>query len=235
VIVPGIPRFGTTVRYQGSAAPQWLDVYFVAQSAPHPGSVRSWAASVVDGVARGGAGSDLFDPRLGAAAVADERLEGPRGVVRFEVAGVAPHFLRLVMETLAHRLGPLESLVVQGSLAPSGDAASIDTERMLAWLGSPTEYPRRWPGVPFPVLGGDAGGAALRVKLAAELDAALRQELTELVFVWRGLVIAMPTPGGTYPGDQGDRVLAQLPTVGFSKTELRACFPEFVHAVEPGA
>ncbi len=97
MLVPGVPDRNVIVRYQGSAAPQLVDASFVAMGDVNPARVQAWALALTGAVSFGGAGGHLFDPRAGAAAIVHERVEGRRGEVRFELAGVAPLFLRTLI------------------------------------------------------------------------------------------------------------------------------------------
>lgn len=235
MLVPGVPNQNLAVRYRGAPEPQLLDVSFVTSVDVLPETVRAWELAMCDGVLAGAAGSDVFDPRIGSAAVLNEGLEGRRGHVRLEVTGVAPRFLRVMIESLAHRVGPLESLMLQGALAPSADAPSVQTEEIARWLAAGREYPLRWGAVPFSVSEGDTGGAALRVKFEGPIPDGSRAALMGLIFTWRGLVVAFADTSGSYPGDMARRFPVQWPRFGFSSTELRVRFPEFVHAAAPSA
>lgn len=235
MLVPGVPDQNIVVRYRGSLEPQALDVVFVAAQELDPAQVHAWAPAMLDGITLGAAGSDLFDPRAGAATIVHERVAGRRGDVRFAVTAVAPRFLRLVIESLAWRVGPLESVWVQGALAPAGGAESVQTEEALRWLAAGRDYPARWPAVPFGLEEGETGGMAFRARLEGALEEAARQALIELLFVWRGLIATYPDVSGALPGERDQRFWAEWPSFGVSKRELRAYFHELAHATPASA
>jgi hypothetical protein len=235
MLTPGVPDHNLGVRYRGSLELQALDIVFVAVEEPLAEAVQAWAIAMSDAVTLGAAGGALFDPRAGAASVVHHQVTGRRGEVRFAVAGVAPRFLRVVIESLAWRVGPLESVWVQGSLAPDGGEASVQTDEVRRWLAAGRDYPERWSALPFQLEEGETGGLAIRVDIEGELEAAQREAFFELLFAWRGLVATYADPSGAPPGDRSDRIWAEWPRFGFSKREARANFPELVHAGGPSA
>lgn len=235
MLVPGVPSRDVSVRYRGSPSPQLLDVSFTRAEAIDPGELRAWSLGVVDGVTFGGAGGHLFDPAAGAAAIVNERVDGVRADVRFEIAGVAPLFLRTMIESLAMNVGPLESVAIRGALPPAGDEASAESADVKRWLASGREYLARWPRVGFPVREGETNGFALHVRLADAFDDGSRQELLQLVIVWRGQVAFHADESGAFPENLGDRFQEQWPSFGTTTRELRACAQELVHAPVPSS
>ena len=89
MLVPGVPSHGLAVRYRGSASPQTLDLSVVAQNEIDPDGLRIWELSTVDGIAFGGAGGALFDPRSGAASIVHEQINGRRADVRSTIAATS--------------------------------------------------------------------------------------------------------------------------------------------------
>jgi hypothetical protein len=234
MLVPGVPERDVAARYRGSASPQLLDVSFVAGGDLDEGALQAWALQMVDDISFGGAGGDLFHPCVGAAKIVHQRAEGRRGELRFEVAGVAPLFLRTLIESLAMTTGGLASVLVQGAIAPvAGDPASALGVDLLRWLASGHPYLPRWPDPGFRVARGDSGGLALRVRLAAAFDDATREAILQLIYVWRAQIAFYADEGGLFPHDLAQRFEVLWPYLGLAPRELRAFFQELPHARGP--
>lgn len=234
MLVPGVPDRNVAVRYRGAASPQLVDVSFVAAGEVAPEIVQAWAFQMVSDVSFGGAGGDLFHPGAGAASIVQQRVEGRRGDIRFELAGVAPLFLRTLIESLAMKTSGLETVIVQGALPPiADDPASVQSDDVLRWLSAGRDYLPRWPAPGFPIAPGDASGLALRVRAKDAFDDATGKALVDLIYVWRAQISEYADDSGAFPVDLALRFPVLWPWFGRGTREMRALFDELPHAHGP--
>ncbi|WP_437841379.1 hypothetical protein [Sorangium sp. So ce1153] len=229
---------GLLVAYRASAQPQELTIEVVtAGTAEFPMSVASLRA-VIEAVNRGAAGGAVFDPLLGAA----ERLDGPwdgEGVLgpayrwTLRVAGVAPLFLRNVVEEL-RRAGadrPVTRMSLVGTLPLDGSEMSVREGLVRSWLDDRATYLEAWPHREFPVDVEPTDHVAnLRIELATSITPEIRSELEATSVWWLNAI-------RNYVSEEGFEVVMNpsktLPAFGSSRTEFRAHYAEFLYKRAP--
>ncbi|WP_437581419.1 hypothetical protein [Sorangium sp. So ce887] len=229
---------GLLVAYRASAEPQELTIEVeTAGTAEFPMSVASLRA-LIEAINRGAAGGAVFDPLLGAA----ERIDGPweaEGVLgpayrwRLRVAGVAPLFLRNVVEEL-RRAGadhPVTRMSLVGTLPLDGGELSVREGLVRSWLDDRSTYLEAWPHREFPVDVEPTDHVAnLRVELAASITPGIRVELEAMSVWWLNFI-------RNYVSEDGLEVIMNpsktLPTFGSSRTEFRAHYAELPYKRAP--
>lgn len=234
------PR-GLSVAYRASSAPQEVAVALrTTRAGLEETACDILVEGLVEAVRRGAAGSDLFDPAAASARLVRGDLGGDTPALSFvlELAGVAPVFLRCVVEALRDAGGPgnpVEAMQIFGALALDDSPLSIREGQVLAWLDdpSPAAYPRRWPHVPFAVREGEAVGAAITVRLADKVTRALDEELQATIFTWLELTNRYVNHYGEPVASSPDHMARLMPRFARSGRELRVRIEEFTRATVP--
>jgi hypothetical protein len=232
---------GLSVAYRASAAKQEVAVALrTSRAGLEETACGMLVEGLVEAIRRGAAGSDLFDPAAASAELVRAELSGDTPALSFvlELAGVAPVFVRCVVEALRDAGGPgnpVEAMQLFGSFALDASPLSIREGQVLAWLDdpSPAAYPRRWPGVPFPVREREAAGAAIAVRLAEKVTRVLDEELQTTIFTWLELTNRYVNHYGEPVLSSPDHMARLMPKFARSGRELRVTIEEFTRATVP--
>lgn len=223
------------VAYRASADAQTLDIV-LEYAGPAELPLAPWAVGTFVACAnRGLAGSTDFAPSAGRAAfeagptgqgdATPEEL-GPRYAFRLVVAGVAPIFLRVLVEQLATAGHPhaLRSISIVGSLLPDGGPLSIRERELQGWLEEAKAYPKAWPEPGFLVTTKPVPrGATIKVTLAGELDS-VATELEDTISTWQSALLGYRDLART-----GRGVMAPTATFARTRTSLHAKLDLFDH------
>lgn len=223
------------VAYRASDTPQVLTFQLRTARPSEDPQADILLDDLVDTINRGGAGSDVFPPQRGAAALLSAvDPAGPEYTCSIEACGVAPVFLRNVVEALRDVGGldnPVVAMSVFGSLAPDGGPLSAREAQVRAWLDDPRAYVRAWPSPGFPVFEREAMGAKICLRLDARVDAALEQELRAIVFRWLSAT-------SHYVNQYGEPILNDpvdmarlMPRFARARNEFRVIIEEFTRSV----
>jgi hypothetical protein len=101
----------------------------------------------------------------------------------FELAGVAPKYLRSVVQRLAASGGMVSTIKmsIQGSIPPDKSAATVTSAALKRWLQDPTAFVDAWPEPPFEIKETKVKkGATVRISLESTITATQRKELDAL-------------------------------------------------------
>jgi hypothetical protein len=151
----------------------------------------------------GQAGSDVFAPAAGKAKFSNQPANNAKEhSFGFEVQGMAPIMMRLVIERLRSVGGdvPLKALEITGDLAPDGTDRSVTEKDAKRWLDDPEAYPKQWSKLTFPFEDEDldARGISIRLTFAA---APTKEQLTHIrarLLGWTNLVNHYVSPAGEF-------------------------------------
>lgn len=223
------------VRYRASAEPQTLTIEAETAS-PTPVAYAAIIMNIVgEGVRWGGAGGAMLAPELGRfaiqkAPVGSKTRQARKLVWTVEVAGIAPAYLRVMVERLrtAGYSQPLKSLRIVGSLPPDRTALSAREADVRKWLDDAKAYPDAWPEPGFPLTLARAKGSAVSIQLAVArpIHAKRADLLKQLVIVWKNVV-------SSYVDDEGSPAPLHaewFPKFEITRTDFRAEFTRFDHA-----
>lgn len=231
------------VRYRATSAPQDLEIDIQTGGLAGEPTASLSLARVLDSINAGGAGGAEFAPWTGSA----ERMSGPshaddaigpsyQWILR--VAGVAPLFLRNVVEQLRDvgMLQPVHSMRIHGSAPLDESELSVREDRVRRWLDDPLAYVGEWPQADFPIALRRARGATLRVALGTRITLDLRDQLEELVIRWLVSISRYVSDPGLRE-ESGLEVLIHpsqiLPSFGVGRAEMRAKCEEFPYTRGP--
>lgn len=232
---------GLAVRYQASAEPQTLEVSVRMKKKYLYSLLRPEMGTLVEVMASGGASGDEFAPSSSRAKLVHGTFdakapggEGPEFAWTLEVAGISPLFLRVMIDDLAASGGSgvrADSIMITGSLAPSGDPLSVDDRKMSAWLDDPTAFPKACSQSGFPITYAPATrGATVKLGFRNDTSPALLEKIQELLANW-SLVT------GTFPDAAHKRhhfgMADVTPKLSRKKFEIVARWNEFTFDPKP--
>ncbi len=229
---------GLLVAYRASAEPQELVIdVATAGKADFPMSVAS-LRSLLEAINRGAAGGSVFSPLAGFAKRIDgpwegEATLGPSYRWTVEIAGVAPLFMRNMVEEL-RRAGanhPVTRLSIVGSLPVDDGPLSMREGPLRGILNDRDNYLTAFPHKEFSVHHEPTDQVAnLRVELATRVTPEIRSEFEATCIWWLNVI-------RNYVSDDGLEVAMSasksLPVFGSSRSELRAHYREILFKRPP--
>lgn len=226
-----------TVHYRGSLEPQELEIA-VETGGPTQFDTAAIVMEIVSAVVNfGGAGSSVFPPTAGKWEVKKAPLpkakKGPNYKWLVEVAGVAPIYMRTIVEKLraAGHAAPVKAMRIVGSLPSDRGRNTITEDDVRNWLEDPRAYPEQWVDPGFPLLVRDATNNSVSVTLdvGKPIGPKMNDRLKELFIRWKSAT-------DEYVGVDGQSVhaLHQLfPKFANTKTQFRAAIDSFIHVMVP--
>lgn len=233
-----VQQGGLRVAYRASPAPQELTIDVTTTGVPHKGVANWYFQAIIDDINAGAAGGSIFAPSQGFAELvsgpvydADALRPDHHAVIR--VAGVAPLFLRTVVEELrwAGAEMPTTHLSIQGSEPLDQSPLSVREHHVRAWLDDPSAYLEPWPSPGIKVQMNDLrSGAALRVVTESPITPPIRDELEQLSVRWLNAVRNYVSDDGAEPDVN---IAKMLPAYGQGKSEFRARYGQFLYTREP--
>lgn len=226
------------VAYRASAEPQQLTIEVTtAGKAEFPMSVASLRC-LLEAINRGAAGGTVFSPLAGLAKRNDGPWEGeptlgPNYRWTLEVAGVAPLFMRNMVEEL-RRVGANHAVTqvsIVGSLPVDDGPMSIREGPLRGILNDRDRYLDAFPHKEFTVHHEPTDHVAnVRVELAARVTPEVRSEFEATCIWWLNII-------RNYVSDEGFEVAMSasksLPVFGSSRSELRAHYREILFKRPP--
>jgi hypothetical protein len=193
---------GLFVSYRGSLDAQQLDFAVSLHTPVLPARAVHAMTLVVDAINLGAAGGAHFPPWAGHAEALDgfrpRRTKTTELAFSINVAGVAPAFLRNVIELL-REAGDIEQLSVNGSLPLDDTELSVQEHVLAGWLADTDAYPEAWLRPGFDVGRGAApkrGRSLVSVELLGAPQARTKAAFEKLVTTWLGII-------ATYVGRDG--------------------------------
>lgn len=190
-------RGNLKVAYRASLEPQDLDLEIVLDGPDPRLHVLQQVRIFIEEISGGAAGGSMFAPTRGSAAhrhgplSGDEPLAmGPRYHYGLRVAGVAPHYLRHVVEKLGMSAA-VSFLSIRGSLPLDDSTQSVRENDVVRWLGFPRTHLGAF-AAPFAVREhqrhGRRGFVRLRLLEPSTNDILLAFE--DALLVWGGLLLS---------------------------------------------
>ncbi|WP_437305818.1 hypothetical protein [Sorangium sp. So ce388] len=228
-------RDALALSYRASASPQEMSIIVETGGAAGYPVSPTLIRDVMASINAGAAGGAEFHPTAGSCEILDDCRTplGPRYAWTLRVAGVAPLFMRILVEKL-RAVGwdePVTSMRIAGSLPPDESALSVREPRVRAWLDDPGAYPAAWPETPFALLRRPAAGASLRAVPASPITPAVSGALESLCVGWLNAVSEYVDTDGDYVPVEFDA--KYLPAFGRTRTEFRAAYQRFRHTRVP--
>jgi hypothetical protein len=228
------------VRYRASAEPQRVEVHAEVAEMCNMGVGSIAMSLVMNDVNHGAASGAEFDPAISRGT----QLEGPKPMTpaakgpkfhwRLELAGVAPVYLRSMVEHLAMIGGfgnRTLSMSIVGALPVDASPLCVTEQQLRPWFDDAAAYVGRWPRLPFRTSERRvARGAAVRVALAGPVTDDVYKSFEMYVSVWGGAL----TDFAAQNGKESGFVEVQY-TLGRGKTELSARWARFNHVREPAS
>jgi hypothetical protein len=178
------------VAYRASAEPQSLRIRVELDGKRPDDRAGDHLDSLLFNVSHGIAGGPAFHPAKcaiklvsGPRKKTDKGIAGPKFDWKLEVAGLAPKYVRSIVQRLA-AIGGMVSVVkmeIEGSLAADKTESTVTTAIVKKWLADPTAFVDAWPEPGFEIKESKAKkAAAVRVVLAATISADQKTELDAL-------------------------------------------------------
>lgn len=176
------------VSYRGSLESQELEIRLELESPIPSGSATPFVESIIDAIARGGAGGAHFAPSAGEVEKLDgtwrgAKSKGPSLAFTLGVRGVSPRFLRNVVEILSG-VGEVRQLAISGSLALDDTELTVREDRIRTWLSDPTAYLEEWSRPGFVVREAPSRAARVEIVCAESLGIRVRPKLKRVLEGW---------------------------------------------------
>ncbi len=231
---------GLAIRYRASADPQKLEVAVRMKRKSVDSLARGVMSDLVEAMALGAGAGEEFAPAHSSAKLVKGTFDpdkaggaGPSFAWTLEVAGISPAFLRVMVDALANSGGTdvhVDSLTIAGSVAPTGDALSVDEKKMIAWLDDFAAYPKAWPKPGFPITrASTTRGATVTIQLRGDASPKIAAKLEEIFGVWGAVRSEMPNA----ENDRGMIGLGDIgPKIARKKSAVLAKWNQFDY--DPG-
>lgn len=225
------------VAYCASLEPQELHIDVKTAGPAAKAEAEARIGTIIANINAGAAGGDVFHPAAGSAALlagtsGHPSNLGPDYQFRLQVAGVAPLYLRTIVEELRW-VGfnqPVSFMSIVGTRPLDSTPLSVQSAAVRAWLDDPSAYLPRWPKPEFDVSDHEAYGASIHVQLLDPLTLSTELALRDAVMQW--VVMTQQYVDGE--GREVVRILHHtLPRDGASRTGYRAMCEEFLHTSGP--
>jgi hypothetical protein len=192
------------IAYRASAEPQTLVIEMTYRVVIHNGMPEAQMRQVVKHLSLGVAGGVEFAPKQSSGTIKSGPLaksspggESAKYRWTIDVRGMSPRYLRHIVSRMRLAGGPeiARSMTIRGALAPrAGDAASVHTEDIDAWMADDLAWAGAFPRPGFAVE--DVvlpKGMTVRLVPAKPPAPNFEAALSELMLEWLDAVVVMPS------------------------------------------
>lgn len=196
---------GLAVSFEPTSSVHGIRIALTCSGKPEFGSAPGDLEKLAFYVNGGFAGGSSFAPKIGSARL----VKGPRSAdpddltiataydFELEMGGVDRLFIAIAVESLASSGNPhkVTSLTIAPTEGMSDSPQAVNEEDVKRWLQDNTEFPGRWPEIPFEILEqSKARGGTVQVRLASEPSSAAFDDLAMVIRIWRALLGLFPEP-----------------------------------------